>query len=85
MAFASILSYFDFKLIETKKIDHNKVEFVFDYSIEIQKCMKDYWAGELQVEPKSYFYGLKAIKGMIIYTLNEDNYNQFGGGGEIEN
>lgn len=40
----------------------NKSLFIFKRSNDLEKLVKDYWEGMLEIEPKVYFNQLKTLK-----------------------
>lgn len=67
LALASVLSYF-FRIEDIERIDPQRVSFVFENTLELQKTVEKFWKEKLKVEPQRYFNEIKNIKNRI-YTI----------------
>ena len=54
-----------FKLLELRRINENRYEFVFEKTPELEKCREDYFSNSAQVSPADYFDSLKRLKSQI--------------------
>ena len=64
LSLITILSLsFPVKTIE--KTNSKRLLFCFESTKELNKCIENYWAGDLQVEPQKFFNQLKTIKTRI--------------------
>lgn len=64
---ASLIST-GFPLLDLDKSNPKKVQFLFEDSNDIQAVIKDYWLDNLQVNARTYFDNLKAVKNRIYST-----------------
>jgi len=53
--------------IKTNVLDKNRLEFVFENSIELRRKLAEFRKGELRVEPSRYFHVCKQIRQEIKY------------------
>lgn len=69
LAIAATLICFDFPLNHLEPIDSQRLSFVFQITEEkkskVDEIIRDFWADNLQVSPKRYFYVLKELKSRI--------------------
>lgn len=64
LSLSSALLCKGFTLESVKKLQP-KSQFLFYKSEKLDETIKDFWAGKLAVEPKSYFNCLKEIKSRL--------------------
>lgn len=61
MACAAALSLF-FPIEAVDRTSGRRVFFIFERSEKLDQFVQMFWRGEVQVEPRAYFDGIKAIK-----------------------
>ena len=64
LAITTALSVY-FPISSINKDNPRKAEFIFERSKEFDDLVNRYWNRELLVEPRQYFYQLKAIKARL--------------------
>ncbi len=65
LGLAGTLITLGFQSCSLDKLNPKKVQFCFDYSDNIQTSAEAYWAGEVKVNPRTYFDNLKLLKNRI--------------------
>ena len=68
LAIATTISIF-YPIDAIDKKNPYKARFSFRQSKELEKIIKDYWAGKLKIEPKTFFNQLKIIKSRLYGEL----------------
>jgi len=59
---AAALCASGFFVEDVKKIDIKRSTFIFIASKELEEKIKEYWRGEMRLEPQNYFNHTKALK-----------------------
>lgn len=54
-----------FKLVAMNKANPNKVLFILNREIGIEKIVDDYWADRLEVKARAFFDNIKMLKNRI--------------------
>lgn len=54
-----------YSLLDIDRTDPKRAVFIFKYSTDLERMVKDYWEGSLKVEPQSYFNNLRVLKGRL--------------------
>lgn len=55
----------NFKLLELRRIDKDRFEFVFERTPDLEKYQEDYFHNTAQVSPADYFNSIKRLKSQI--------------------
>jgi len=65
LAITAALSVSGFIVDEVERVSPTRSVFIFSNSAKLQESVRQYWRGELRVEPQSYFNQLKVLKARI--------------------
>lgn len=66
LGLASLLATLNFELVELKRVDAKRINFLFAHSEGIEKVISDYWAGvEVSVPAQSLFLNQKTLKNRL--------------------
>lgn len=65
LAITATLSVSGFIVDEMERVSPTRSVFIFNDSAELREIVRQYWRGELKVEPQAYFNQLKVLKARI--------------------